>query len=228
MAEAGPATGGTSDQHRTDTAGRSGDQLPEDAAEGPAQQVAHLHLGAAHPPVGHRLAGISTMKVARPGRKLLFGVLVPPLPDQPARWAGDLRRFDRELRPDLVVETLRTMQAFGVEPDAWKIEGLDAAEDCARVAQAGAGGRDGGSCVVLGRDAEQAQVLEWLRTTAGVPGFDGFAVGRTLWEDALRQFPGRRGRSGRGCPQDRRPYLKVIDGFAAARRPRTQVGVEQP
>lgn len=73
--------GSTPDRH-----GRpAGDQLPEDAAEGPAQQVAHLHLGAAHPPVGHRLAGISTMKVARPGRKLLFGVLVPPLPDQPAR-----------------------------------------------------------------------------------------------------------------------------------------------
>lgn len=90
-----------------------------------------------------------------------------PLTEQLARCAGDSRRFDRELRPDLVVETLRTMQAFGVEPDAWKIEGLDAAEDCARVAQAGAGGRDGGSCVVLGRDAEQAQVLEWLRTTTG-------------------------------------------------------------
>lgn len=123
------------------------------------------------------------------GRKFLFEVLVPPLPDQLARGAGDARRFDRELRPDLVVETLPTMQAFGAEPDAWKIEGLDAAEDCARVvAQARTGGRDGVSCVVLGRDAEQAQVLEWLQTAAGVPGFDGFAVGRTRWEETLRQF----------------------------------------
>ena len=30
-----------------------------------------------------------------------------------------------------------------------------------------------------------AKVMEWIRTGASVPGFSGFAVGRTLWHDAL-------------------------------------------
>jgi myo-inositol catabolism protein IolC len=161
-------------------------------------------------------------------RKFLFELLVPPLPEQLARCGGDPRRFDRELRPDLVVETIRSLQAAGVEPDVWKIEGLDAAEDNARVvAQARTGGRDGVSCIVLGRDAPLSQVLRWLRTAAGVPGFDGFAVGRTLWEEALRRFLA--GEAGRDeavrTIADR--YLEMVEGFAAARRPRAHAGAEQ-
>ena len=79
--------------------------------------------------------------------------------------------------------------AAGVEPDVWKIEGLDAREDCERVASAArAGGRDGVSCIVLGRGGDAAKVEGWLRTAASVPGFIGFAVGRTIWWDALEAW----------------------------------------
>ena len=76
------------------------------------------------------------------------------------------------------------LQRAGIEPDVWKIEGIDRAEDCARVVAAvRRGGRDGVGCIVLGRGEDDAKVREWLTTAASVPGFIGFAVGRTsFWE----------------------------------------------
>src|SRR5206468_981129 len=80
---------------------------------------------------------------------------VPAEPHQLERVGGDQDRYDRELRPDLMIETIRECQDAGVEPDIWKIEGLDAREDCVRVADAArAGDRDHVRCVVLGRGGD--------------------------------------------------------------------------
>jgi myo-inositol catabolism protein IolC len=123
------------------------------------------------------------------GRKFLFELLVPPEPHQLELLGGDTDRYDRELRPNLMVETIRELQAAGVEPDIWKIEGLDAREDCVRLAEvARSGGRDAVECVVLGRGGDEAKVVHWLRTGAGVPGFVGFAVGRTIWWQPLEEW----------------------------------------
>jgi myo-inositol catabolism protein IolC len=122
-------------------------------------------------------------------RRFLFELLVPATPEQLERCGGQ-ERFDRELRGRLVVDTVRELQAAGVEPDIWKIEGLETATECERVverARAGVG-REGVVCIVLGRGASSARVLEWLETAAPVPGFDGFAIGRTLWQEALEKY----------------------------------------
>jgi myo-inositol catabolism protein IolC len=135
-----------------------------------------------------RLARLSTWLHDR-DRRFLFELLVPPTPEQLAKAGGDPRRYDREVRPGLVVRIIEAMHDGGVEPDIWKIEGLDTASACTQVVLAARqGGRDGVSCIVLGRGADEAQVIDWLRTAAAVPGFEGFAVGRTLWEEPLRDF----------------------------------------
>src|SRR5919202_1070203 len=121
------------------------------------------------------------------GRRFLFELLVPAEPEQLERAGGDSERYDRELRPDLMIAAIGELQEAGVEPDVWKIEGLDSSHDCVRVAEAArADGRDEVSCVVLGRGGNEEKVTEWLRTGAGVPGYVGFAVGRTIWWDALK------------------------------------------
>ena len=121
----------------------------------------------------------------------MFELLVPPEPTHLDRVGGDRRRYDEELRPGLMVEAIRSIQAAGVEPDVWKIEGLAAREDCERVAaQARAGVRAGVACVVLGRGADRDQVVRWLRSGRGVPGYIGFAVGRTIWWDAIERYAG--------------------------------------
>jgi myo-inositol catabolism protein IolC len=121
-------------------------------------------------------------------RKLLFELLVPATEAQLDQVGGDRDVYDRELRPALVVRTLANLQAAGVEPSIWKIEGLDDRADCERVvAQARADGRDEVDCVVLGRGADLDRVADWLRQAAPVAGYVGFAVGRTIWENALRE-----------------------------------------
>ena len=57
-------------------------------------------------------------------------------------------------------------------------------EDCERiVAAARRDGRTQVGCIILGRGEDDQKVREWLITAAAVPGFVGFAVGRTsFWE----------------------------------------------
>jgi len=99
---------------------------------------------------------------------------------------GDQRAYDRSRRPRHMVDAIHELQDAGVEPDIWKIEGLDRTEDCAAVvAAARRAGRAGVGCIVLGRGEDEAKVEAWLSTAAGVPGFIGFAVGRTTFWDAL-------------------------------------------
>jgi 5-dehydro-2-deoxygluconokinase len=114
----------------------------------------------------------------------MFELLVPAEPVQLEKVRGDKRTYDLEIRPGLMVQAIEELQDAQVEPDVWKIEGLDRREDCVRiVATARRGSRDKVSCIVLGRGEDDNKVHEWLRIAATVPGFIGFAVGRTdLWE----------------------------------------------
>ena len=66
----------------------------------------------------------------------------------------------------------------------WKIEGIDRKEDCQKVvAAARRASRDQVGCIVLGRGEDDKKVREWLTIAASVPGFIGFAVGRTVFWD---------------------------------------------
>jgi myo-inositol catabolism protein IolC len=123
------------------------------------------------------------------GRKFLFELLVPATKEQLGTVSDDADRFDKELRPQLMLAAIAELQQSGVEPDVWKIEGIDRREDCEAIAtQARMGGRDEVACVVLGRGADEAAVDHWLRTGAGVPGYIGFAIGRTIWWNPLKEF----------------------------------------
>jgi myo-inositol catabolism protein IolC len=44
------------------------------------------------------------------------------------------------------------------------------------------------ACIVLGRGADEARVMHWLEQGAGVRGYIGFAIGRTLWWDDLNAY----------------------------------------
>jgi len=155
------------------------------------------------------------------GRKFLFELLVPAEPQQLEAVGGDADRYDRELRPDLMIAAIRESQAAGVEPDIWKIEGLDAREDCVRVAAAArAGGRAGVDCVVLGRGGDQGKVIAWLEAGAGVPGFVGFAVGRTIWWDALEAWLAG-GSAGSAAETIAANYRRLVDAYRAAEEQET-------
>ncbi len=124
------------------------------------------------------------------GRKFLFELLVPATDEQLASVGGDTDRYDAELRPELMRRAIEGTQAAGVEVDVWKIEGVDEREDAAMLAeQARSGpGREGVTCVLLGRGASTEKVEQWLQQAAPVDGFIGFAIGRSIWWDALKGY----------------------------------------
>jgi len=123
-------------------------------------------------------------------RMFLFELLVPAEPAQLESVGGDTDRYDAELRPDLMRRAIEQIQDFGVEVDIWKIEGVDERADAEMLAQQSRKGPGRGNvvCVLLGRGASDATVDHWLQQAAPVEGFVGFAIGRSIWWDALKGF----------------------------------------
>ena len=150
-------------------------------------------------------------------RKFLFELLVPATDAQLESVGGDGDRFDTELRPDLMIRTIAAFQEADVEVDIWKIEGVDDRGECERiVAQARAGGRDGVVCVVLGRGASTDKVDEWLRAGATVDGYVGFAIGRSIWWDALKAFLDDSLERERAAEQIAENYLRFVKVYEEA------------
>jgi 5-dehydro-2-deoxygluconokinase len=153
-------------------------------------------------------------------RKFLFELLVPAEKEQLERVGGDAGRYDREVRPELMQRAIAELQDNGVEADIWKIEGIDDRGDCERIAQqVRTGGRDHVVCVVLGRGADDAAVEHWLRAGAGVPGYVGFAIGRTIWWDPLKTYVdggSDRGEAARIISERYRHFIDVYTSAAAS------------
>jgi 5-dehydro-2-deoxygluconokinase len=165
-----------------------------------------------------RLKALSEYLHAQSQSRFMFELLVPAEKAQLDRLNGDRQRYDLELRPKLMVQTIRELQDAGIEPDVWKIEGLDRREDCERiVAAATRGGREGVGCIILGRGEDDKKVHEWLATAASVPGFIGFAVGRTdFWEPLVGYRAGKVTRETAVLEMARR-YADFVGVFESAR-----------
>jgi myo-inositol catabolism protein IolC len=153
----------------------------------------------------------------RTNRKFMFELLVPATPDQLQQVGGDRKRYDLERRPALMVSAIQDLQEKGVEPDIWKIEGLDRRQDCVQVADtARRDGRGEVGCIVLGRGEDEAHVHTWLTTAAGVPGFIGFAVGRTTFWDPLVAWREQKISREMAMAEVARRYGQWVDIFAKA------------
>ncbi|MGO8948975.1 MAG: 2-deoxy-5-keto-D-gluconate 6-phosphate aldolase domain-containing protein [Ktedonobacterales bacterium] len=122
-------------------------------------------------------------------RLFLFELLVPAEPEQLERVDQNQDTYDTQFRPRLMVWAIEELRHAGVEPDVWKIEGLDQRADGERMVEVAHqnGGQNVG-LIVLGRGASPERVRHWLLTAASVPGFIGFAVGRTCFWTAIVDF----------------------------------------
>ena len=153
-------------------------------------------------------------------RKFLFELLVPAEESQLASVGGDSDRYDSELRPELMLRTIAELQETGVEPDVWKIEGVDERADCERIAaQCRTGGRDSVVCVVLGRGADNDKVDHWLRQGAPVETYVGFAIGRSIWGNPLKSFIDGSLSRADAAAKVADNYLRFIDVYTSAESP---------
>jgi myo-inositol catabolism protein IolC len=146
--------------------------------------------------------------------RFMFELLVPAERAQLDALKGDRGNYDLDLRPRLMVEAIRELQDAGIEPDVWKVEGLDRRADCQMVvAAARAGGRDDVGCIVLGRGEGERKVREWLGT---VPGFIGFAVGRTVFWSPLVAWRTGKATRDQAVAEIAKRYRELVDLFKAA------------
>ena len=144
-------------------------------------------------------------------KKFLFELLVPATAGQLQKVGEDKKVFDAEARPKLMVEAIKLIQDFGVEPDVWKLEGVGKVEDSeALVKQCHANGRTAG-IITLGRGEDAEKVKEWLKVGAKVEGIIGFAVGRTVfWEPMKALNDGKISRA-EAASQVARNYKMLVD-----------------
>ena len=159
--------------------------------------------------------------------KYMFELLVPAIPTQLQTLGGDTQAYDRELRPALMVRAIRDLQDAGVEPDVWKVEDVDRREDYERItAAARRDGRSDVGCIVLGRGESEPHVHAWIATAAAVPGFIGFAVGRTTFWEPLVALRDEKISRDVAVADIARRYRQWVDVFEQARS--TASGSEIP
>jgi myo-inositol catabolism protein IolC len=165
-----------------------------------------------------RLKRLSDWLRAHEGPRFLFELLVPAEPAQLEMVDGDAERYDAELRPELMRRAIAEIQQAGVEVDVWKIEGVDERQDCSMlVAQARTGeGREGVVCVVLGRGADDAKVDHWLTQAAPVDGFVGFAIGRSIWWNPLKQYVAGKTERNAAAAEIAKNYLRFVKVYERA------------
>jgi myo-inositol catabolism protein IolC len=150
-------------------------------------------------------------------RKFLFELLVPAEEAQLQAVGGSSDRYDAELRPELMRGAIAAIQDAGIEVDIWKIEGVDERSDCEMlVKQARSGGRDGVVCVVLGRGADDDKVDHWLEQAAPVDGFIGFAIGRSIWWNPLKQYVDGKIERSEGARQIAENYSRFVKVYERA------------
>jgi myo-inositol catabolism protein IolC len=131
-----------------------------------------------------RLAAVSAWAAAA-GRALIVELLVPATSADQQVTGGSAGRYDDELRPGYTLKVMEYLQDHGVDPAIWKVEGLDARDDAVAVAATAQRGGRQARCIVLGRHAPRDQLDHWLQVAAPVPGWIGFAIGRSIWQDPL-------------------------------------------
>jgi myo-inositol catabolism protein IolC len=165
-----------------------------------------------------RLKRLSDFLATANRSRFLFELLVPAEKAQLAAFNGDKAAYNRDLRPRLMVEAIHELQEAGVEPDLWKVEGLDQREDCEKVAAAvRSGGRERVSCIILGGGEDERKVREWLATAAPVAGFVGFAVGRTVFWNPLVAWRAKKATREQAVAEMAARYREFVDLFERSR-----------
>ncbi|MFH1257550.1 MAG: DUF2090 domain-containing protein [Candidatus Micrarchaeota archaeon] len=151
-------------------------------------------------------------------RKFMFELLVPATPSQLNLFGGDKRKYDQELRGKLMVSAVKEIQAADIAPDVWKLEGLEKSQEMADVVKACQSNGTKAGVIVLGRGETAEKVREWLIAGANIPGVIGFAIGRTVFWDALVKYYNRTATEEQAIEEIAGNYKSFVDLWFEARK----------
>lgn len=122
------------------------------------------------------------------GYKFLFELLAVATSSQLESVGGDQEKYDNEVRSRVMTEAIKELQDSLVNPDVWKLEGLSDFEQMKKVVEQARIQDEKVGVVVLGRGESEEKVKQWLAVAAKIKGVIGFAVGRTVFKQALLSF----------------------------------------
>jgi 5-dehydro-2-deoxygluconokinase len=163
-----------------------------------------------------RLSDVSTW-ATKAGKSLIIELLVPASEQDMNDLADNTRLYEDTVRPDHMVSVIEYLQDRGVDPAIWKVEGLSHHSAAIAVAEAARRGGRQAKCIVLGRHASHDQLDRWLQVAAPIPGFVGFAIGRSIWWDALHSHLRHHGTAGEARRHITSNYLDFVNYYLAAR-----------
>jgi 5-dehydro-2-deoxygluconokinase len=144
-------------------------------------------------------------------------LLVPASAADLAAVGGAVASYNVTLRPEHTVQVIEYLQDHGVTPALWEVEGLDRHDDAVAIAAVAKRGGRTADCIVLGRHASDDQLDHWLQVAAPVPGFSGFAIGRSIWWDPLQAHLHHRSTAGGTRRKIAGAYLDFVRYFLDAR-----------
>ncbi len=148
-------------------------------------------------------------------RPLVLEVLISGPETDPA--------FDREGRPRLLAEFIRSAYGRKIVPQFWKIEGVPDAAAMRIVDEAICEERGVGQ-LILGKGAGLETVGTWFESARGAVSAAGFAIGRTVYWDAAREFLLGRMAADDAVHQMAANYLTVIELWRRAQVPAPDLG----
>lgn len=153
------------------------------------------------------------------GYKFLFELLAIPTPQELEAVGGDKEKYEQGTRWEVMKKSIEEMQNAGIEPNVWKIEGLENIEQMkAVVEETRKNGRSEVGVVVLGRGESDEKVRVWLNAAAGIKGVVGFAVGRTVFKDALANLKAGAISRDEASSKIASNYKSYVDLFESAKR----------
>ncbi len=115
--------------------------------------------------------------------QFLFELLVPPTPEQ-----AQNPDYDTAVRPALTRRAIAELDGAGIKPDVWKLEGVETRGDVEAHVAAVTANNPEARIIILGRGADDDHVAHWLEVARGVKGVIGFAIGRTIFWDAITKL----------------------------------------
>jgi myo-inositol catabolism protein IolC len=161
-----------------------------------------------------RIAPLFDWLKVNPRRFMLELQVLPTDPQIAAEGGKDA--WLRKRRPALIRRAIAELQARGANPHVWKLEPMpDAEQYRLAISAIRTGGRSDAVAVVLGGGATTEAVDASLRHCAGVDGFVGFAVGRSVWAEGIENLA--RGtwtgpQAARNIGDKFRHFAEVFDG----------------
>jgi 5-dehydro-2-deoxygluconokinase len=135
-----------------------------------------------------KLASLSEF-CADAGYEWMLEVLIEPTEEQQKKANEEAVDFDKVTRPKLQISMVKELQAANVNPNIWKIEGMEEPYQYEEIVkQARASGNEKVRVIILGRGEDVDRVERWLVAGKDVDGVAGFAIGRTIFTEPLKRW----------------------------------------